>query len=168
MNNFPVHPTDPIRTGQNIIITDLIHETAYPKSIVKVKANRFHARLFWHLFEFQVSSSHCVRIIGEHGADETFSSIKNYCSTSTKAADSDSLSAVSAGYLIELQVRDEPYWRSIKAVVPTLLGGGALLSPLGPKTMDTQKGLLDCSVKVLRAAALTRHVMTLMTPARGG
>jgi hypothetical protein len=71
--------------------------------------------------------------------------------------------------LIELQVQDEPYWRSIKAVVPTLLGGGALFSQLGPKTMDTQKGLqVSIQRKSLVAAALTLHVMTLMTPARGG
>jgi hypothetical protein len=107
-------------------------------------------RLFWHLFEFQVSGSHCVRIIGEHDADEAFSSIKIIVlqAQSIGLSDSLSLSLVSAG-LIELQVRDEPYWRSIKAVVPTLLGGGALLSPLGPKTMDTQKDLLQkYSVKV--------------------
>lgn len=86
-------------------------------------------RLFWHLLEFQVSSCHCARIIGVHGADEAFSGIKNYCSTSTKRrARTLFLYLVNLAGLIELQVRDEPYWRSIKAVVPTLLGGGALLS----------------------------------------
>jgi hypothetical protein len=137
------------------------------------KADQFHVSLFWYLFEFQVSGSHCVGIIGEHGgADEAFSSIKNYCSTSTmrlRLGLSLSFSPqvyISSG-LIELQVRDEPYWRSIKAVVPTLLGGGALFSQ---QNNGHTKRLASISIqrKSLVAAALTLHVMTLMTPARGG